>query len=98
MSVSPRRWFNVVVVVSLAICAGALALWARERRGADVWEFGLVGRRWDARSSNGRLSVTNTPQVVRDWRAYQAAYDRFAQQRRDLSQRHGAMVAELADA
>jgi hypothetical protein len=98
MSVSPRRWFNIAVVISLAICAGTLALWARGRRGADVWEFGLAGRGWEPRATNGRLTVTNTPQVVRDWRAYQAAYDRFAQQRRDLSQRHGEMVAQLADA
>jgi hypothetical protein len=93
-----RRWFNLAVLLSVLLGIAVVALWGRGRTAPLIYEFGGRERRWDLRLWNGRLSVTNTPQVVRDWRAYQAAYDEFTRQRRDLALRHGELVAQLADA
>ena len=90
--------FNLAVMLSLAIGVVVTDMWVRGRRSAWVLEFGAAERRWDVRSWNGRLSVTNTPQVVRDWRAYQSAHDQFVQRRRELALRHRELVARLADA
>jgi hypothetical protein len=93
-----RRAFNLAVILSLALSAATLGLWVRGWGTPLTWELGFRERRWDIRSWNGRLSVTNTPQVVRDLRAYQAAHDRFVQQRLDLAVRHSELVAQFADA
>lgn len=93
------RWaFNVAALLSLLMAMTIGALWLEGRRTAWVHEFGPQERRYDVQSWNGRLSVTNTPQVVQDWRAYQLAYDRFTRERRDLALRHGELVSQLSDA
>src|SRR5688500_15566160 len=92
------RTLNVTAVLSLALCVAVSVVWLRGRRGAWIAEFGPAERRWEVRTWNGRLSVTNSPQVVRDLRAYQAAHDRFVKRRLDLAVRHREVVARLADA
>src|SRR3954470_223229 len=92
------RAFNLAGIVSLALGTAVAFVWGQGRRSLCVYEFGGAERRWDVQSSNGRLSVNNGPQVLRDLRAYQAAYDQFAQQRRDLAARHSEMMATLGNA
>ena len=92
-----RRAIDILALVSLVLALAVLAAWvvswrkplAFDLRRPAGWELGVAG---------GRVGVSNVPLVRADLKAYQVAHDRFVQDRRDLSARHGKMIARLASA
>jgi hypothetical protein len=92
------RAFNLAAVVSLGLALLVAAAWPASRIRPVAIEFDHGKERWDFRSEDGGLAVTNRPQFVKEWRAYQAALDRFFQRRVELLGKRQETLARLIDA
>jgi hypothetical protein len=96
--VARTRTFNLAAHVSLLLCALLVILrLATSGRPLGV-EVGPGDRRWEVRASGGVLSVGNRPQRLADLRVYQAAFDAFSQQRRELAEERRATIERYAHA
>lgn len=72
-----RRLLNLLTVLSLLLCAAAVALWVRGYwPGAEV-EVTLAGVRWEVAARTAWLSVSNDPQVTAEKKQWHAAHRRM---------------------
>src|SRR3954447_11458871 len=58
-----RRLFTVAAVLSLVLCAAAVAMWVRSGRGVDVWSVYVRrgGGRYTAHSAEGLITLWGPP-------------------------------------
>jgi hypothetical protein len=62
-----RRLSNLGALLSLSLCAAAIAMWVRSHWVADVRQFERGGQRWRVVSEQGRLFADNDPQRTWEW-------------------------------